>query len=328
MNGRLGFVLNTSARLLRLLSLLQIRPDWPGPELAARLEVTPRTLRRDIQRLRDLGYPVRATPGVAGGYRLAPGATLPPLLLTDDEAVAVAVSLRTAASQSVTGIAETALTALAKLEQVLPTRLRERTEALHQATVTLPRTAPTVDPALLAALATACRHHQVLTIAYTTRDGAETVRQIEPHRLVHTGYRWYLVARDPARDAYRTFRADRITSPRPTGTRFVPRNPPDAASFVARAVTTAPYRYQVRALIHAPLHTVADQVTPTTGILEEAGPGQCLLTAGSDSLEALALHLAEMGHAFTILDPPELPAVARDLAARLTGAATPPRPAP
>ena len=194
-------MLDTSARLLRLLSLLQTRPDWPGPELAGRLEITPRTLRRDIQRLRDLGYPVHATPGVAGGYRLAPGATLPPLLLTDDEAVAVAVSLRTAASQSVTGIAETALTALAKLEQVLPTRLRQRTEALHQATVTLPRTAPTVDPALLTTLATACRHHQALTIAYTTRDGAETERQIEPHRLVHTGYRWYLVARDTTRDA-------------------------------------------------------------------------------------------------------------------------------
>ena len=215
-------MLDTSARLLRLLSLLQTRPDWPGPELAGRLEITPRTLRRDIQRLRDLGYPVHATPGVAGGYRLAPGATLPPLLLTDDEAVAVAVSLRTAASQSVTGIAETALTALAKLEQVLPTRLRQRTEALHQATVTLPRTAPTVDPALLTTLATACRHHQALTIAYTTRDGAETERQIEPHRLVHTGYRWYLVARDTTRDAYRTFRADRITNPTPTGTRFVP----------------------------------------------------------------------------------------------------------
>ena len=321
-------MLDTSARLLRLLSLLQTRPDWPGPELAGRLEITPRTLRRDVQRLRDLGYPVHATPGVAGGYRLAPGATLPPLLLTDDEAVAVAVSLRTAASQSVTGIAETALTALAKLEQVLPTRLRQRTEALHQATVTLPRTAPTVDPALLTTLATACRHHQALTIAYTTRDGAETERQIEPHRLVHTGYRWYLVARDTTRDAYRTFRADRITNPTPTGTRFVPRDPPDAATFVAHAVTTAPYRYQARVLIHAPLSTVAEQVTPTTGILEETGPDQCLITSGADSLEAIALHLAAMGHAFTILDPPELPAVARDLAARLTRAATPPRPAP
>ena len=314
-------MLDTSARLLRLLSLLQVRPEWPGPELADRLEVTPRTLRRDIQRLRDLGYPVHATPGVAGGYRLAPGATLPPLLLTDDEAVAVAVSLRTAASQSVTGIAETALTALTKLEQVLPPRLRHRTEALHQATVALPRTAPTVDLALLTTLATACRHHQTLAFTYTTRDGTITPRRTEPHRLVHTGYRWYLVARDQTRDEWRTFRADRIQAPRQTGTRFVPRDPPDAATFVARAVTTAPYRHQARILIHAPTSAVAELITPTTGMLEDAGDDQCLLTSGSDSLEALAAHLAAMPHPFTILAPPELIETARTMAARLTRAA-------
>lgn len=321
MGDRLGFVLDTSARLLRLLSLLQARPDWPGPDLAARLEVTARTLRRDISRLRDLGYPVHATPGVAGGYRLAPGATLPPLLLDDDEAVAVAVSLQTAASQSVTGIAETALSALAKLEQVLPRRLRERTETLQQATVALPRKAPTVDPALLTTLATACRHSQVLVFAYTARDGSRTERRAEPHRLVHTGYRWYLVARDQARDDWRSFRVDRIREPRQAGSRFVPRDPPDAASFVARAVTTAPYRYQSRVLVHAPLAAIADQITPTTGILEEAGPDQCLLTSGGDSLEWIALHLASMGPDFTILEPPELIEASRVLAARLTRAA-------
>jgi predicted DNA-binding transcriptional regulator YafY len=313
-------VLDTSARLLRLLSLLQARPGWPGPDLAARLGVTARTLRRDIQRLRDLGYPVHATPGVAGGYRLAPGATLPPLLLADDEAVAVAVSLQTAASQSVTGIAETALSALAKLEQVLPARLRERTRALQQATVTLPRTAPTVDPALLTTLATACRHHQTLAFAYITREGEETRRLAEPHRLVHTGYRWYLVARDTARDDWRTFRADRISDPHPAGPRFVPRDPPDAASFVARAVTTAPYRHQARVLIHAPLATAAEHITPTTGMLEDAGQDQCLLTAGSDSLEAMACHLADLPHDFTILSPPELVETARTMAARLSRA--------
>jgi predicted DNA-binding transcriptional regulator YafY len=317
-------VLDTSARLLRLLSLLQARPGWPGPDLAARLGVTARTLRRDIQRLRDLGYPVHATPGVAGGYRLAPGATLPPLLLTDDEAVAVAVSLQTAASQPVTGIAETSLSALAKLEQVLPARLRERTRALQQATVTLPRTAPTVDPALLTTLATACRHHHTLAFTYTTRQGEETRRLAEPHRLVHTGYRWYLVARDTARDDWRTFRADRITNANPAGTRFVPRDPPDAATFVAQAVTTAPYRHQARVLIHAPLATAADQISPTTGILEEAGPAQCLLTAGSDSLQAMAYHLATMPHAFIILDPPELIETARTMATRLTRSTEPP----
>lgn len=318
-------MLDTSARLLRLLSLLQARPDWPGPDLAARLGVTVRTLRRDIQRLRDLGYPVHATPGVAGGYRLAPGATLPPLLLTNDEAVAVAVSLQTAASQPVTGIAETSLSALAKLEQVLPARLRERTRALQQATVTLPRTAPTVDPALLTTLATACRHHQTLAFGYTTRQGEETRRLAEPHRLVHTGYRWYLVARDTARDDWRTFRADRITDPEPAGARFIPRDPPDAASFVARAVTTAPYRYQARVLIHAPLAAAAELITPTTGMLEDAGPDQCLLTSGSDSLESIAFHLAEMPHAVTILDPPELIETARTMAARLTRSTELPR---
>jgi predicted DNA-binding transcriptional regulator YafY len=193
-------MLDTSARLLRLLSLLQVQPAWPGAELARRLEITPRTLRRDVQRLRDLGYPVHATPGVAGGYRLGAGAALPPLLLDDDEAVAVAVSLRTAASQTVTGVAEASLRALAKLEQVLPGRLRERTAALQQAMVTLPRTAPAVDPELLMTLARACRSRQALRFGYRSRDGELSQRQAEPHRLVHTGYRWYLVARDTGRD--------------------------------------------------------------------------------------------------------------------------------
>ena len=314
-------MLDTSARLLRLLSLLQARPDWPGPELATRLAITPRTLRRDIQRLRDLGYPVHATPGVAGGYRLGAGAALPPLLLDDDEAVAVAVSLQTAASQSVTGIAETALSALAKLEQVLPTRLRDRTAAVQQATVALPRLAPTVDLDLLTTLATACRREQGLAFGYTSRGGAATERQVEPHRLVHTGYRWYLVARDVTRDDWRSFRVDRISEPRLAGGRFVPRDPPGAASFVARAVTTAPYRYQARVVIHAPAEVVAERVTPTTGMLEAAGPDRCLLTSGAESLEAIALHLADLGHDFTILEPPGLLTVVRDLAARLTRAA-------
>jgi predicted DNA-binding transcriptional regulator YafY len=310
-------MLETSARLLRLLTLLQVRPDWPGAELAGRLGVTPRTLRRDVQRLRDLGYPVHARPGVAGGYRLGSGAALPPLLLDDDEAVAVAVSLRTAASQTVTGIAETSLRALAKLDQVLPGRLRERIAALQEATVALPRTAAAVDPGLLAELATACRNHQVLTFTYTSRDGVTGDRQAEPYRLVHTGYRWYLLARDTARDDWRTFRVDRIGQARPAGPRFVPREAPDAAAFVARSVTTAPYRYQVRALVHAPLAEVAEQITPRTGMLEPAGEDRCVLTTGSDSLQGIACHLAAMGPEFTIIEPPELIAVVRELAGRL-----------
>jgi predicted DNA-binding transcriptional regulator YafY len=310
-------MLETSARLLRLLSLLGTRPGWTGPDLAQRLAVTPRTLRRDIQRLRDLGYPVHARPGAAGGYRLGPGAALPPLLLDDEEAVAVAVSLRTAASQTVTGIAESSLRALAKLEQVLPARLRERTAALQHATVALPRNAATVDPGLLTVLATACRNHQAIRFGYTSRGGAASERLAEPHRLVHTGYRWYLVARDVERDDWRTFRVDRIDSPAPTGVRFSHADPPDAAAFVANSVTTAPYAYRARVLVHAPLARIADLVSPTSGILEAAGEDRCMLTTGADSLDMIAFHLAALGTEFTILEPPELIASARELAGRL-----------
>ena len=310
----------TSARLLRLLSLLQVRPGWGGPELARRLEITPRTLRRDVQRLRDLGYPVTATRGVAGGYRLGAGAALPPLLLDDEEAVAVAVSLRTAASQPVTGIAETSLRALAKLEQVLPPRLRDAAAALRQATVALPRTVPTVDPDLLTTLARACRGREVLAFGYVSRDGTPTQRRAEPYRLVQAGYRWYLLARDTGRDDWRTFRVDRIDGPAPTGSRFTRVDPPDAASFVANSVTTAPYRFRAQVLVHAPIQAVAQQVPPTTGVLTADGPDRCVLVTGSDSLDAMAFHLARLDAEVTILEPPELIARTRELAARLTRA--------
>jgi predicted DNA-binding transcriptional regulator YafY len=314
-------VLDTSARLLRLLALLQARPDWPGPELAQRLAITPRTLRRDVQRLRDLGYPVAATPGVAGGYRLGAGAALPPLLLDDEEAVAVAVSLSAAASQTVTGIAETSVRALAKLEQVLPARLRERVAALQHALVALPRPGPAIDPGLLTALATACRRRQELAFGYTSRDGAVTRRRAEPHRLVHAGYRWYLVARDAGRDDWRTFRVDRIAGPEPTGARFVHHDPPDAAAFVAAAVTTAPYQYRVKVLVHAPLAAVAEHVTPTSGQLAADGPDRCVLTNGADSLDLIAFHLTGLGAEVTVLEPPELAARMRELADWLRRAA-------
>jgi predicted DNA-binding transcriptional regulator YafY len=315
-------MVETSARLLRLLSLLELRPDWTGADLARRLEITPRTLRRDMQRLRSLGYPVHATPGVAGGYRLGAGAALPPLLLDDDEAVAVAVSLRTAASQTVTGIAETSLRALAKLEQVLPSRLRERTAALQHATVALPRTAPTVDPDLLMALARACRNQQTLVFRYTSHGGAASERRAEPHRLVHTGYRWYLVARDLGRDDWRTFRVDRIDAPAPTGARFAHSAPPDAAALVAHSVTAAPYQFRARVIVHAPLSVIADEIPPTVGMLEAADADSCVLTTGSNSLESIAFHLAELGAEFTIVEPPELIAAVRDLAGRLHRAST------
>src|SRR3954470_2906441 len=199
-------MLETSARLLRLISLLQARRDWTGPELAERLEVGVRTVRRDVDRLRRLGYPVQATPGVAGGYPLGVGASLPPLLLDEEEAVAVAVGLRTAVSGGVAGIEETSVRALAKLEQVLPGRLRRRVGALGAATVPYPATGPTVDPSTLATIAAACRDNERLRLRYRAHDGTASRRLLEPHRLVHTGRRWYLVAYDTDRADWRTFR--------------------------------------------------------------------------------------------------------------------------
>jgi predicted DNA-binding transcriptional regulator YafY len=316
-------VIETSARLLRLLALLQIRPDWTGAELASRLEVTPRTLRRDMQKLRSLGYPVAAAPGVAGGYRLGAGAALPPLLLDDDEAVAVALSLRTAASHAVTGVAEASARALAKLEQVLPARLRAQATAISQSTVPLTG-GPAVDAETLTTIARACRGRDRLRLRYRGRDGEPGERVLEPHRLVQAGYRWYLVARDIARDEWRTYRVDRMESVAMTGVRFVPRDPPDAAAFVAHAVTTAPYRYQARVLVHAPLADIAAVLPPTVGTLEAAGDTDCLLTTGADSLNALALHLGHLDREFTVLAPPELIERVQALAGRWQRAAQTP----
>ena len=311
-------MLDTSARLLRLLSILPTRPDWTGAELAARLGITGRTLRRDMARLRELGYPVRAPPGVAGGYRMAAGTTLPPLLLDDDEAVAVVLSLRTATGHGVT--AETSLRALTRLERVLPARLRRRAAALRLATVPLATPAPAVDPAVLTVIAEACQDLQKLTFAYRDHHGTAGDRTVQPHRLVHTGRRWYLVARDDARDAWRTFRADRIDGPRPTGVRFTPHDPPDAAAFVAESVSAAPYRHRARVRVHAPAPVVAERVPPGTGVVEAVDRSNCLLITGADSLTQVAIHLAALGHDFTVLEPPELIAELHTLAARLTAA--------
>ncbi|RCV50191.1 helix-turn-helix transcriptional regulator, partial [Marinitenerispora sediminis] len=192
-------MLETSARLLRLLSLLQTHRDWTGAELADRLGITTRTVRRDVEKLRTLGYPVHAAPGVAGGYRLGAGAALPPLLLDDDEAVAVAVGLRTAAGGTVAGIEESSVRALAKLEQVLPSRLRHRVTTLHAVTVAVPDSGAAVAPDVLTAIAAACRAHERLRFDYRDHAGQPSVRDVEPHRLVHTGRRWYLVAWDTDR---------------------------------------------------------------------------------------------------------------------------------
>lgn len=314
-------MLDASARLLRMLSLLQTPRDWTGADLAQRLEVDVRTVRRDIQKLRDLGYPVRATPGAAG-YRLGAGTKLPPLLLDDEEAVAVAIGLRTAASGTVTGIEETSLRALAKLEQVLPSRVRHRVNLLHSITVTVPAAGPTVDPDVLTVVAAVCGEHQRLRFDYRSHDGTDSVRDIEPHRLVHTGRRWYVIGWDTDRRDWRTYRVDRIRPRIPTGPRFTPRQAPDVdlAGYLVHGVSTAPYRYRARITLHAPAETAAERIPPTVGVIEAVDPHTCLLHTGSDSLDELAIYVALFGLRFQIHEPPELIAHIRDLASRLIDA--------
>lgn len=314
-------MLPTSSRLLELLSLLQARREWSGPELAGRLEVGVRTVRRDMERLRRLGYPVTATRGVAGGYRLGAGAALPPLLLDEEEAVAVAVGLRTAASVGVAGIEETAVRALGKLEQVLPTRLRRRVNAVSAATVPYPGTGPAVDAAVLAAIASACRDFERLRFSYRAHDGTSSRRLVEPHRLVHTGRRWYLVAFDTDRADWRTFRADRIDRVA-ADRRFVPREPPaeDIAAYVARAVSATRDRYQARVILRAPLEQVRDRVPHNVGTLEAIDERSCLLRTGSDWLGGLAVYVAEIGVDFEVLDPPEFVERVKLLAGRFARA--------
>jgi predicted DNA-binding transcriptional regulator YafY len=314
-------MLETSARLLRLLSLLQTPREWTGAELAERLEVDVRTVRRDVDKLRALGYPVNAARGVAG-YRLGAGTRLPPLLLDDEEAVAVAVGMRTAAGGGVAGIEEASLRALTKLETVLPSRLRHRVDGLHAVTVTIPAGAATVDPDVLMAVAAAARVHEQLRFDYRIPDGGETLRRTEPHRLVHGGRRWYLLAWDLDRGDWRTFRVDRMRPRIPTGPRFVPREPPgDLPGHVARGTTTAAYRYRARFTLHVPIEVAADRIAPTVGTLEAIDDRSCTLHTGSNSLDELALYVGLFGFPFDVHEPPELVAHVRELAARLAAAA-------
>ncbi|GHD36301.1 helix-turn-helix transcriptional regulator [Streptomyces galbus] len=303
-------MLETSARLLRLLSLLQAYREWSGAELAERLRVTPRTVRRDVERLRELGYPVHASPGTGGGYQLGPGADLPPLLLDDDEAVAVAVGLRTAAGQAVEGIGESSVRALAKLEQVLPHRLRRRVGALTAFTVPMARAAQpaAVDPAVLTELAHLCRDAELLRFAYTGADGTESRRTVEPHRLVCSERRWYLVAWDVERAGWRTFRVDRITPKPPHGPRFEPREPPaeDLAAYVSEGVSTRVYAEHATVRLLVPLERAAERISPSAGTLRADGPDACLLRTGAGSLDVMVIHVVMMGFPFEVLEPPEL----------------------
>nr|WP_198535996.1 MULTISPECIES: transcriptional regulator [Pseudofrankia] len=360
--GNAGDRTSPSSRMLRLLGLLQTHRYWTGVELADRLEVSARTLRRDVDRLRELGYPVLASRGVAGGYQLKAGAAVPPLLLDDEEAVAIVVGLRAAVAGSVAGVEEAAVRALAKVAQVIPRRLRHRADALGAYTVPVPVGGPAVDAGMLTAIALAARAEERLRFGYTDREGAATHRHVEPHRLVSLSGRWYLVGFDVDRSGWRTFRLDRITEPLTTGGRFRPRELPggDAAAFVRAAVRSAPARRQAEVLIWAPADQVArvvgrwaavepwdpakrgDATRPAgtsgkTGTAGRAGTGSggggaggepgdrgpCRLRMGADDPAWAMLLLARVGAPFEVLGPPELAEHIRAVGRLFTTAAPP-----
>ena len=296
----------TPGRLLRLLSMLQARPSWTGPELAERLGITVRTVRRDVDRLRRLGYPVNAVPGPAGGYELGVGGVMPPLLLDDDEAVAVAVGLRAAADGTVTGLEEATVSALAKLDQVLPRHLAGRVADLHATTVQLwGRPPERVDATALALVARACRRSERLRFSYTSRSNERTERLVEPYRLVRFGVRWYLVAHDVGRGDWRTFRLDRLADPRPTGTRFELVDPPDPGELVSRGVAVSAYDFVARIRLPLPLDEALKVIPRTVGVPAPDGEAATVIELGADA-KAMPRWLASLSCPVEVLDPPEL----------------------
>jgi predicted DNA-binding transcriptional regulator YafY len=298
----------TSSRLLSLLSLLQARRDWRGGELAGRLEVSPRTVRRDVDRLRGLGYPIESLSGPAGGYRLAAGTAMPPLLLDDEEAIAIAVGLRTAAQASIAGIEETSLRALVKLEQVLPKHLRRRVRAVGDVTATVPGSGPLVDPGTLTAVASACRDGERLRFAYEGREGDRTRRLVEPHALVALGRRWYLVAWDCGKEDWRTFRLDRLESPAGAGGRVTERTLPgggDAAEYVVSNIAGAASCYEAIVTVHCPAESLRERPW-LGGEIREIDANSCELRVSEDDLDWLAMKIAMLGRDFAVHEPAEL----------------------
>lgn len=314
-------MISTSARLLHLLSLLQTRPVWTGPELVGELGVSPRTVRGDIGKLRELGYPVYSTSGVAGGYRLGPGAKLPPLLLDEDEAAAVALGLGGAAPGSVAGFEAASTRARAKLDQVLPARVRHRVESLRASTVIPGHSGAEADPAVLTTIADTVRERHRLRFDYRTHTGEGQRRDTEPHRLVYLGRRWYLVAWDRDRTDWRTFRVDRIHPRIPTGPRFEPRQPPtdDLVSYVSTGRRLARLRYRAKVTVYRP---AADLIgwLPEGIALEPLDDQRCLVHAGGESAHILAAHITFIDADYEVDGPPEVLAALRAIGERIAGA--------
>ncbi|MBA3744968.1 YafY family protein [Sporichthya sp.] len=316
---------NTSSRTLRLLSLLQAHRHWRGSDLAERLSVSERTLRRDVDRLRELGYDVDATPGVDGGYQLRAGTALPPLVVDDEEAVALAVGMQAATDGAIPGIEEASVRALGKVVQVMPPRLRRRVDALRAMTV--PATwgssggGPVVNTEALVAVAQACRDSERLRFDYTARAGEVTSRHVEPHRLVRLGRRWYLAAWDLDRTDWRSFRLDRLREPRSTGARFAPRTPPggDAAEYVKSSIVGLRDPHQVVVDVRAPAEAVRARIGRWATVTE-TGPERCRVEMAADQLEWPAMALGSLGAEFTVVEPAEFHAYLRDWSQRFARA--------
>lgn len=310
--------MDTAERLLKLLGLLEGRIDWTAEELARRLEVTPRTIRRDVTKLRSLGYPVEAMAGPGGGYRLGAGGKMPPLLLEDDEAIAVAVGLRVSTTSAVGGLEEASLSALTKLEHVLPPRLRNRLEDISDATTsTLVGFRAEVDHSTLALVGAAVRREERIRFEYVDNEGNHTERHTEPRRLVHTGRRWYLVAYDLGREDWRTFRLDRVASPRPTGMKSRRRPGPDPVELVQRGITIDAWAFKASVILSVAASVARRHIGPTVGTIEEIDDVSCRLTIGADEMDWLARYLLSLPIEFAVEDPPELRAELASLGRRL-----------
>ncbi|MGC1206804.1 MAG: WYL domain-containing protein [Ornithinimicrobium sp.] len=315
--------MGTTERVLALLSLLQAAPVHTGADLARRLGVTQRCVRRDVGRLREMGYAVLSSRGAGGGYRLAGGKVLPPLLLTDEEAIAVAVSLRWAAGGSVAGASEAALATAAKLDAVTPPRLRSEIRAILDVTQTLMAQDSQVDGETLLALARACRDTVRTTISYAARDGSVSERTVEPYRLVATGRWWYVMAWDRTREDWRTFGLDRIRRVTNSTLTFTVRDHPEPAAYVQAFLTSSPYRHQAVVRMAASADAVAARVRPRAVTVTPETSGTCLVSTGADDLEHLALHLASMGIDFEVIEPLALGEALTRLSERLAASALP-----